>query len=255
MKRQIIKIDEELCNGCGICVTACHEGAIGLVNGKAKLLRDDYCDGMGDCLPQCPTGAITFEEREALPYDEAAVIASQMAKAKAETHAQMPQGMGCPSSQARSFHRGTSHTAANPSMGTSHAAGFATEAIRKIGRTESSLAQWPVQIKLVAPEAPYFQGARLLIAADCCAFAYASFHRDFMAGRVTLIGCPKLDGVDYAEKLTAIIAGNDIQEVVVARMSVPCCGGIEVATRRAVEASGKNVLFDVVTIDTNGDLL
>lgn len=226
MLRKIIQIDEDLCNGCGLCVNACHEGAIGLVDGKAKLLRDDYCDGLGDCLPACPTNAISFVEREAAPYDEAAVQDHLAGK----THS------GCPGSQAKAFEQNASSE------------GFS-------GSRPSRIASWPIEIKLLPVQAPYFQGADLLVAADCTAFAYGDFHKDFMDGRVTIIGCPKLDGVDYAEKLAAIFANNDIRSVTVARMEVPCCGGLENAVRRALEASGKDIPLDVATISCNGDLL
>lgn len=231
MIRKIIKIDEEKCNGCGACASACHEGAIDMVNGKAKLMRENYCDGLGDCLPACPTGAISFEEREAPAYDEAAVLAAK--KAAQET----PKPCGCPGSQARVLHR--------------EAQNSVTEAICPV----SQLAQWPVQIKLVPPTAPYFSGAKLLIAADCTAYAYANFHNEFMRGHVTLIGCPKLDDVDYSEKLTEIIRLNDIQSVTIVRMEVPCCGGLEYAAKQALQASGKFIPWNVVTISTNGIIL
>ena len=231
MIRKIIHIDEEKCNGCGACVTACHEGAIGLVNGKAKLMRENYCDGLGDCLPACPTGAISFEEREAPAYDEAAVLAAK--KAAQET----PKPCGCPGSQARVLHREVQNSV--------------TEAVCPV----SQLAQWPVQIKLVPPTAPYFSGAKLLIAADCTAYAYANFHNEFMRGHVTLIGCPKLDDVDYSEKLTEIIRLNDIQSVTIVRMEVPCCGGLEYAAKQALQASEKFIPWNVVTISTNGIIL
>ena len=229
MLRRIIHIDEEKCNGCGKCAAACHEGAIGMVAGKAKLLRDDYCDGLGDCLPTCPTGAISFEEREAAAYDEAAVKANQAKKA--------PMG-GCPGAMARALH---------PAQDAPAAVSDKT--------MPSRLAQWPVQIKLAPINAPYFDGAKLLIAADCTAYAYANFHEQFMRGHVTLIGCPKLDMVDYAEKLTAILQQNDIQSVTVVRMEVPCCGGIEHAVRTALQASGKFMPWQVVTISTDGRIL
>ena len=194
MVRRIIEIDREKCNGCGACSKACHEGAIGMVDGKAKLLRDDYCDGLGECLPACPTGAITFTEREAAAYDEAAVQAS-------------------------------------------------------------SLRQWPVQIKLLPLRAPWYNGANLLIAADCTAYAYANFHKDFMRGHVTLVGCHKLDGVDYSVKLTEILRNNDIRSVTVVRMEVPCCGGLEFAVKKALEASGKRLPWNVITISTEGAIL
>ena len=218
MIRKIIHIDEEKCNGCGLCAKACHENAIGMVNGKARLLRDDYCDGLGDCLPACPTGAITFVEREAAAYDEAAVRANQARLAA--------QPCGCPGSQSRDL--------------TPCAAGGAD--------VPSQLRQWPVQIKLAPLQAPYFQGAHLLVAADCTAYAYGNFHRDFMQGKVTLVGCPKLDSVDYSQKLTAILQGNAIQSVTVVRMEVPCCGGMEAAVRKALAQSGKDLPLTVVTL-------
>ncbi len=227
MIRKIITIDQEKCTGCGLCVTACHEGAIGLENGKAVLLREDYCDGLGDCLPACPTGAITFEEREAAAYDEAAVLA---AKAKKEAHT-----FQCPGSQARAIQ--TAGTAGAPVS------------------APSQLRQWPVQIKLVPVNAPYFDGAHLLIAADCTAYAYANFHQDFIRGKITLVGCPKLDGVDYTEKLTHIIRDNHIKALTVVRMEVPCCGGLERAAVEALKASGKFIPWQVVTISTDGRIL
>lgn len=204
MKRRIIHIDEELCNGCGACAGACHEGAIGMVNGKAKLLRDDYCDGLGDCLPVCPTGAISFEEREAAAYDEKAVIE----KKRTEYHL-----------------------------------------------ADSQFGQWPVQIRLVPVNAPYFDGAQLLIAADCTAYAYAALHEKFIRNRITLIGCPKLDAVDYSEKLTEILQKNDIKKVNVVRMEVPCCGGIEHAVKTAIKNSGKEIPWNVVVISTDGKII
>lgn len=196
MIRRIIQIDEEKCNGCGACAAACHESAIGMVDGKAKLLRDDYCDGLGDCLPACPTGAITFVEREAAAYDEAAVI-----------------------------------------------------------RNQRSLQQWPVQIKLVPTSAPYFDGAKLLIAADCTAYAYASFHEDFKNEKIVLVGCSKMDSVDYSEKLEEIIRSNNITEVTIVRMEVPCCGGLEMAVKRALQNSGKFIPWQVATISVDGKIL
>ena len=227
MLRKIIRIDEEKCNGCGACASACHEGAIAMVNGKARLTRDDYCDGMGDCLPACPTGAITFEEREAAAYDEQAVQAQR--QEQAET---LP--CGCPGTHARAIER--------PDCPSQPAAQEAP----------SRLSQWPVQIKLVPVNAPYFKGARLLIAADCTAYACAAFHERFIKGRITLVGCPKLDGVDYAEKLTRILAENDVRSVTVVRMEVPCCGGLENAVKRALKDSGKLIPWQVVTIATDG---
>ena len=205
MIRKIIKIDEEKCNGCGLCVTACHEGAIGLEKGKARLMKENYCDGLGDCLPACPEGAISFETREAPAYDEAAVRAAKAAK--------------------------------------------------EVLSNKSQLRQWPVQLKLVPATAPWLDGADLLIAADCTAYAYGNFHRDFIRGRVTLIGCPKLDMVDYRTKLTSILENNDIRSVTIVRMEVPCCGGIEFAAREAMKASGKHIPWQVVTISTEGDIL
>ena len=220
MIRRVIQIDEEKCNGCGICVTACHEGAIGMVDGKARLMRDDYCDGLGDCLPNCPTGAISFIEREAAAYDEAAVKANMERK---ETH---------------------------------KAAGreaFQEEVSRET--VQSQLQQWPCQIKLVPVNAPYFEDVKLLIAADCTAYAYANMHEEFMKGKITLIGCPKLDQIDYSEKLSQIIAENNIKSVTVLRMEVPCCGGLENAAVKALKNSGKFLPWQVVTISIDGRIL
>lgn len=234
MKRKIIKIDEELCIGCGACAEACHEGAIGMVNGKAKLLREDYCDGLGDCLPACPTDAISFEEREAPAYDEAAVLQEKEKK----NGEKLP--CGCPGTQSRAIvHDHASNT---------HESNTDVKA-------ESQLSQWPVQIKLVPVNAPYFDGANLLIAADCTAYAYGNFHNEFIRNRVTLIGCPKLDEGDYSEKLTHIIAGNDIKSLTIVRMEVPCCGGLENAAVKALKASGKFIPWRVVTISTDGKII
>ena len=233
MKRKIITIDENKCNGCGACAAACHEGAIAMVDGKAKLLRDDYCDGLGDCLPQCPTGAITFTEREAAPYDKAAVLARQAA-----AHAPFA---GCPGTRSHTIERN-----AGPEIAAQASAAPAAV---------SQLAQWPVQIKLAPVTAPYFNGAKLLIAADCTAYARGDFHERFMKGRVTLIGCPKLDDVDYAEKLTEIFKNNDIKSVTVTRMEVPCCGGLEFAVKTALADCGKMIPWQVVTISTEGEIL
>lgn len=213
MKRKIIKIEETLCNGCGACAAACHEGAIAMVEGKARLMRDDYCDGLGDCLPVCPTGAISFEEREAAAYDEKAVRESRKKRKGQEQQEQQLPDNG------------------------------------------SQLRQWPVQIKLVPVKAPYLEGAKLLIAADCSAYAYAGFHERFMKGHITIVGCPKLDGVDYSEKLTEIIRHNDIQSVTIVRMEVPCCGGLEYATKTALQNSGKFIPWQVVTLSTEGEIL
>ena len=235
MIRKIIQIDEDKCNGCGLCAAACHEGAIGMVDGKAKLLRDDYCDGLGDCLPACPTGAITFVEREALPYDEAAVLAAKQVNHSHAHHA----GGGCPGAMARALEREVP-----PAPSAANAA-----------PVSSQLRQWPVQIKLAPVKAPWFDGSKLLIAADCSAYAYANFHQDFIRGHVTLVGCPKLDGVDYSEKLAEIIRVNDIQSVTVVRMEVPCCGGLELAAKKALQNSGKFIPWQVVTISTDGRVL
>ena len=229
MIRKIIKIDENRCNGCGICAKACHEGAIGMVDGKARLLREDYCDGLGDCLPSCPTGAITFEEREAPAYDEEAVKAAKQAAA--------PLPCGCPGTQARRLERKPQEPA--DIRGNEDSA-------------PSELRQWPVQIRLAPAKAPYFENAHLLIAADCAAYAYGAFHRDFIKNRIALIGCPKLDAVDYAEKLTEILAQNAIKSVTVVRMEVPCCGGIEQAVKSAMQASGQWIPWQVITLSTDG---
>ena len=230
MLRKIIKIDEEKCNGCGACAAACHEGAIEMVNGKAKLTREDYCDGLGDCLPACPTDAISFEEREAPAYNEEAVR-----QAKQQKHGgKLP--CGCPGTQSKTIKR------------------EATSAVRSAG-CPSMLSQWPCQIKLVPVNAPYFENANLLVAADCTAFAYGNFHQEFIRNHITLIGCPKLDEGDYAEKLTTIIANNNIKSVKIVRMEVPCCGGIENAVKRALQASGKFIPWQVITITTDGKIL
>lgn len=236
MKRKIIKIDQDKCNGCGLCAEACHEGAIGMVAGKATLLRDDYCDGLGDCLPVCPTGAITFEEREAAAYDEAAVKANMAGKASADVDA--PSPCSCPGTTARAIAR--KETPAQPATADAG---------------QSQLSQWPVQIKLAAVNAPYFDGANLLIAADCTAYAYANFHQDFIKNRITLIGCPKLDEGDYADKLTDILSLNNIKSLTIVRMVVPCCGGLENAAKQALQNSGKLIPWQVVTINTDGSIL
>ncbi len=233
MVRKIIKIDEEKCNGCGLCAEACHEGAIGMVHGKAKLLRDDYCDGLGDCLPACPTGAISFEEREAKAYDEEAVKENKLSKQE-ETLA-----CGCPGTQSKTIHREN-----------------VCEAVpADTSNNKSQLSQWPVQIKLAPINAPYFSDANLLIAADCTAYAYGDFHNRFIKNKVTLIGCPKLDVGDYSDKLTEIIKNNNIKSVTVVRMEVPCCGGIENAVKMALQNSGKMIPWQIVTISTDGKIL
>lgn len=257
MKRKIIRIDEEKCNGCGACAAACHEGAIGMVEGKAKLMREDYCDGLGDCLPACPAGAITFEEREAPAYDHQAVMAAKAAREKETTEPSQgeeerePLPCGCPGTMARAIHRQGSPEEAREGTGTAER----TSPGGEMAAVESQLSQWPVQIKLAPVSAPYFNGAKLLIAADCTAYAYGNFHRDLIRGRIALIGCPKLDEGDYAEKLTEILKNNHIRSVTVARMEVPCCGGIENAVKRALEASGKMIPWHVVTISTDGRII
>ena len=217
MIRRIIRIDEEKCNGCGACADACHEGAIEMIDGKARLMREDYCDGLGDCLPACPAGAISFEEREAPAYNEAAVLAARAIARQREEE------------EAQAVFRGTAPA--------------------------SRLSQWPVQIKLAPVQASYFAGAHLLVAADCTAYAYGDFHNQFIKNKITLIGCPKLDAVDYSEKLTRILAANDIKSVTVVRMEVPCCGGMEYAVKEALKASGKFIPWQVVTISTDGRIL
>lgn len=233
MIRKIIEINEEKCNGCGLCAEACHEGAIGIVNGKAKLLRDDYCDGLGDCLPVCPLDAIRFVEREAAAYDEEAVKANMAAKSAAD----QPLPCGCPGNNVQAIHReGSCSCSCDPA--------------------ESRLENWPVQIRLAPINAPYFDGADLLIAADCTAFAYGGFHDRFIKGRVTLVGCPKLDPVDYSEKLAEIIRNNDIRSITLVRMQVPCCGGLQMAAARAIQASGKtDIPANVVVISNDGRII
>lgn len=236
MIRKIIKIDEKKCNGCGACAEACHEGAIEMINGKAVLTREDYCDGLGDCLPGCPVDAISFEEREAPAYDEAAVFAARQKKRK-EQGTKTPYA-GCPGTQIRQMaHRDTEKSPSHMK-----------EAVSQLG-------QWPCQIKLVPVNAPYFNGAKLLIAADCTAYAYANIHEDFMKGKVTLIGCPKLDAVEYSEKLMEIIRNNDIKSVTILRMVVPCCGGLEMAVKKALQESGKFIPWQTVTVSIDGNIL
>ncbi len=233
MVRKLIIIDEEKCNGCGLCVNACHEGAIAMVNGKAKLVREDYCDGLGNCLPVCPTGAISFEEREAPAFDEVAAKAHQ-AKQEAPSHAG-----GCPGMRMRTFARKEESASPSPAY----------------QANVSELRQWPIQLQLVPVNAPYLKGAKLLVAADCTAFAHGAFHQTFMKDHVTLIGCPKLDEADYAAKLTEILLRNDIQSVHIVRMEVPCCGGLEHAVKQALKASGKFIPWRVTVLSTDGEIL
>ncbi len=235
MIRRVIKIDEEKCNGCGICASACHEGAIAMINGKAKLSRDDYCDGLGDCLPSCPTSAITFEEREAEAYDEEAVKINMEKKKNKDTTI----SFGCPGSQSKVINHNKIVVKSNSNT----------------NEIPSQLNQWPVQIKLAPLNAKYFNNADLLIAADCSAYSYGDFHNKFMKNKITLIGCPKLDEGDYSEKLTAILKMNDIKSLTVIRMEVPCCGGIVNAVKNALKASEKMIPWQIVTISTNGDIL
>ena len=229
MIRRIIQIDKEKCNGCGACAAACHEGAIGMVDGRATLLREDYCDGLGDCLPACPTGAISFETREAPAYDEAAVLRAKQEATEKIKHC------GCPGTRPKVLRREVRETVGAPTL-------------------VSRLAQWPCQIKLVPVSAPYLEGANLLIAADCTAYAYGNFHRDFMAGKITVIACPKLDMVDYSNKLTEVFKNNDILSVTVTRMTVPCCGGLPFAVQNAIRESGKDIPLHIVTIDPRGQI-
>ena len=281
MIRKIIHIDEEKCNGCGICATACHEGAIDIVDGKAKLVRENFCDGFGDCLPSCPTGAITFEEREAPAYDEDAVHAAQHIKNEARKnmnemnhrgngghheHHMEHHGMhgGCPGARAMAFERHAHDANGENAPCNAHDnaphhpamhEGVPHDAHRPPFKPVSRLAQWPVQIKLLPTKAPFYNGAKLLIAADCAAYAYANFHEEFIKGKVTLIGCPKLDDIDYTEKLTEIISSNNITGVTIVRMEVPCCGGIQMAAQQALQASGKFIPWHVVTVSRDGEIL
>ncbi|MCG8485462.1 MAG: 4Fe-4S binding protein [Clostridia bacterium] len=235
MKRNIIKIDEDKCNGCGICIDACHEGALQLIDGKAKLVSESYCDGLGDCLPECPTGAITMEEREAAAFDEAAVKKHMEEKKSVE----VPNlACGCPGTHSKTIQRKEQPVETK-----------STEPVM------SQLNQWPCQIQLVPPNAPYFNNAHLLVAADCSAFAYGNIHNDFMKNKITLIGCPKLDHVDYSEKLTDIIKMNNIKSVTVLRMQVPCCGGLSNAAIQALQNSGKMIPWSIVTIGTDGSII
>lgn len=235
MLRQIIHIDEDKCNGCGLCAEACHESAIAIIDGKAKLIRDDFCDGMGDCLPNCPTGAITFEQREAAAYDKEAVEENMKKNELLKKSKELHIVGGYPGSRIRELNRQNEESA-------------------PIAQS-SQLRNWPVQIKLAPMKAPYFEGAKLMIAADCTAYAYASFHQDFIRGKVTLIGCPKLDSLNYSEKLTEIIRNNDIKSVTIVRMEVPCCRGLEIAAKKALQDSGKFIPWHVVTISIDGKIL
>ena len=241
MIRKIIHIDEEKCNGCRICVNACHEGAIDMVDGKAKLVRENFCDGFGDCLPGCPTGAITFEEREAPQYDEAAVEEAKKKKLMSEM-SDPAAGQGCPGSRFMELKRNEDIESDTVQQ---------QPGVRSVSR----LNQWPCQIKLLPTEAPFYDGAKLLIAADCTAYAYANMHEDFMKGKITLIGCPKLDDIDYSEKLTEIISQNDIKSVTIVRMEVPCCGGLQRAAENALKNSGKFIPWQIVTISRDGRIL
>lgn len=239
MIRKIINIDKDRCNGCGACAKACHEGAIGMVNGKAALLRDDYCDGLGDCLPACPTSAISFENREAASYNEEAVKAKKEKDVKQSAHSTL--ACGCPGTNSKSISRKHSFTATKVSS---------TEAV-----PDSKLMQWPVQIKLVPVNAPYFENANLLVSADCAAYAYGDFHNRFIKNHITMIGCPKLDDGNYAGKLTEILTKNNIKSITVVRMEVPCCGGIENAVKEALKNCGKMIPWQVITISTEGQIL
>ena len=239
MERKMIAIDEEKCNGCGLCVTACHEGALQLENGKAKIVRDDYCDGLGNCLPVCPTGAISFEVREAAPFDEEAVKRKQTLEKEKEQKTLPPLPCGCPGTQSKSFKRAEKPVSTAVST----------------AEPVSRLSQWPVQLKLVPVNAPYFEGAKVMIAADCAAYAYGNFHEKFIKGKVVLIGCPKLDEGDYSDKLTEIFKRNNIKSVTVVRMEVPCCGGLANAAVTALKNCGKMIPWEVVTVSTDGELL
>ena len=240
MVRKIIHIDEDKCNGCGICANACHEGAIEIVDGKAKLVRENFCDGFGDCLPGCPMGAITFEMREAPEYDEAAVKSAKEENMK-EANKEMKAHAGCPGSKIMLINRGEREEAESQNQ--------------TYNKPVARLNNWPVQIKLAPIKADYFEGSKLLIAADCTAYAYAAFHEDFIKGKITLIGCPKLDAIDYSEKFTEIIKNNDIKSVTIVRMEVPCCGGLEMAAKKALQASGKFIPWQVVTVGIDGSLM
>lgn len=259
MIRRVINIDEDKCNGCGICVNACHEGAIGLVDGKAKLMRDDYCDGLGDCLPTCPTGAITFVEREAVPYNEAAVMENKKRNQQANNnagnnnidnsgHATAHVHSGCPGSMMRSLRNRNINDSVSENDGITGNQAMPCA-------IQSRLENWPVQIKLAPVNAPYFKNAKLLIAADCTAYAYAGFHDKFIKDKITLIGCPKLDSTDYSDKLSEILRYNDIKSITVVRMEVPCCGGLAHAAMEALRKSEKMIPWNVVTISLDGHII
>ena len=282
MIRTIIKIDEDRCDGCGMCVIACHESAIAIIDGKARLIRDDFCDGLGNCLPACPTGAISFEEREAAAFDEAAVLAniqgrqheheacgcpSADAKSIEHKHVDEHEACGCPGADAKSIECGDSRGSRGTGDGGSSRGGRGTgdggdsgdsrgeASTQQQAVVETHLNQWPTQMKLVPPNAPFFYNADLLIAADCAAYVYGDFHHDYMKDRITLIGCPKLDDVDYSEKLTAILKMNTIKSITVVRIEVPCCGGIEGAVRTALRNCGKSIPLQAVTISVEGKVL
>ena len=274
MKRKIVEIDESKCTGCGLCANACHEGAIAMVDGKAKLVKDDYCDGMGDCLPECPAGAIKIVEREAAAYDEKAVQERKMAKMQEqmkaggmalhpEGHTPPPGGLdrrslgggGCPGKAMRTFNRAEENGRAVAPRPPLRRAEGCPPYQDGYGSVPSQLAQWPCQIRLVPVKAPFFTGAKLLIAADCTAYAYANFHQEFMRGKVTIVGCPKLDPVDYSEKLMEILRENDIKSVTIVRMEVPCCGGLEMAAKKALQESGKFIPWQVVTLSLDGRII
>lgn len=244
LERDIIHIDEEKCNGCGLCITGCHEGALAMIDGKAKLISEAYCDGLGACLPACPTGAITVRKRKAeaftmpAPGSPADLEIKQQEAERAMRQAAAPRFSGCPGSQARTMNRSTSVVKTAPAA-----------------ESNSELQQWPCQLKLMPVQAPYYQNARLLISADCAAFARANFHQEFIKGHITAIGCPKLDAGNYSDKLTQILSLNDIKSVIIVRMEVPCCGGLEMAAKQALQASGKMIPWQVVTISTDGKIL